>query len=430
MMRYRAIDNELFKNNRRRVARALKPGSIAVFNSNDTMPTNADGVMPFVQNSDLFYLTGIDQEETILLICPDAAEEKHREILFVRETSEEIAIWEGNKHTREDAARISGIDTVYWTSAFDKTFRPLVFDSDRIYLNTNEHLRAENIVQTRDLRFLAQCKNNYPLHRYERLSKIMHDLRCIKAGEEIDLIREACAVTDKTFRRLLRFIRPGRWEYEVEAEIYHGFLSSGSRRPSFSPIIASGANSCTLHYIENDQIMKEGDLVLMDFGAEYAGYAADVTRTVPVGGRFTDRQLAVYRAVLNVMKEAVSMLVPGNTLDAYQKEVGRRMERELIGLGLLDARETAAQDPEKPLYKKYFMHGTSHHLGLDVHDYGNRRRKFEPGMVFTCEPGIYIREEGIGIRLENDILITRDKPVDLTANIPIEPEEIQSLMNP
>lgn len=428
-MRYNPIDNQLFIENRKKIVRGLKQGSVAVFNANDTMPSNADGVLPFVQNTDLFYLTGIDQEETILLLCPDAREEKHKEILFLRETSEKIAIWEGHKHTKEEAQKISGIQTVYWTSEFDRVFRPLVLESENIYLNSNEHLRLEPLVETRDMRFLDRCRRLFPLHRYERLAPLMHHLRCIKSESEIEMIEKACRITEKTFRRLLGFIAPGRWEYEVEAEIYHEFLSSGSKGPAFQSIIASGADSCVLHYVSNSKKMEAGGLVLIDFGAEYAGWASDVTRTVPVNGRFTERQLAVYNAVLRVMRAAAALLVPGNTLEAYHKSVGKIMEKELIELGLLCADEVKNQPENAPLYKKYFMHGTSHQLGLDVHDYGSRHRPFEAGMVFTCEPGIYIREEGIGIRLENDLLITEGEPRDLTAGIPIEPDEIEALMN-
>jgi len=427
-MKYHPIDPSLFIRNRRRLANALSPGAVAVFNANDVMPTSADGIRSFVQNTDLFYLCGIDQEETILLLCPQAEEQKHREILFLKETNPEIITWEGRKLTKAEATALSGVQTVYWLAEFERVFRPLVFAADRIYLNTNEHLRADVTVQTRDQRFLEWCRAAFPLHRYRRLAPIMQDLRVVKAPGEVELIRQACQISEKAFRRLLAFIRPGVWEYEIEAEMLHEFLKNRARRPAFAPIVASGADSCVLHYTQNDKQCRDGDLVLMDFGAEYANYASDLARTVPVNGRFTPRQRAVYDAVLRIQRAAIDRLRPGNTLEAYQREVGEVAEKEMIGLGLLDAQAVAAQPADAPLYKTYFMHGTSHHMGLDVHDVGNRLRKFEAGMVLTCEPGIYIREEGLGVRIENDILITTDEPVDLTASIPVEAAEIEALM--
>ncbi len=428
-MKYLPIDADLFVQNRRRFVEQLKPNSIAVFNSNDIMPTSADGTHAFIQQTDLFYLSGIDQEESTLVICPDAKEEKHREILFLKETNEQIALWEGQKYTKDEATAVSGIKTVYWNHEFNNIFKPSVFQSESIYLNTNEHLRADDSVDTRDKRFLRWCRSAFPLHHYRRTAPIMQDLRTIKSPLEVDLIKTACNITDKAFRRLLGFIEPGVWEFEIEAEICHEFLRNRSRGPAFETIIASGVDSCTLHYVKNDKQCREGDLVLMDFGAEYANYAGDVTRTVPVSGRFSKRQKEVYNAVLNVQKTAIRMLTPGETLDEYTREVGKVMETELIGLGLLDAEEVKKQSEDQPLYKKYFPHGTSHHLGLDVHDYGDRYRKFEPGMVLTCEPGIYIKDETIGVRIENNILITEDEPVDLTEAIPREADEIEDLMN-
>lgn len=428
-MKYLAIDTDLFIQNRKRFVEQLQPNSIAVFNSNDIMPTSADGTHSFIQQTDLFYLSGIDQEESTLVICPDAKEKKHREILFLKETSEQIALWEGQKYTKDDAGAVSGIKTVYWNQEFNTIFRALVFQSESIYLNTNEHLRADVSVQTRDRRFLRWCRNAFPLHHYQRLAPIMRDLRTIKLPLEVDLIKTACNITDQAFRRLLGFLKPGVWEFEIEAEICHEFLRNRSRGPAFETIVASGADSCTLHYVRNDKQCREGDLVLMDFGAEYANYAADVTRTVPVNGRFSKRQKEVYNAVLNVHKAAIRILTPGKTLDEYTREVGKVMETELIGLGLLDAGAVKKQAEDQPLYKKYFPHGTSHHLGLDVHDYGDKYRKFEPGMVLTCEPGIYIKDEAIGVRIENNILITEDDPVDLTGTIPRETDEIEDLMN-
>ena len=428
-MRYSPIDNRLFIENRQKFAAKLKPNSIAVLNSSDIMPTSADGIRSFIQNTDIFYLSGTDQEESILVIFPDAGEEKHKEVLFVKETDEKITVWEGPKYSKEEATAISGIQTVYWTGEFEKVFRRLVFEADRIYLNSNEHLRADVTVETSDARFLKWCKKLYPLHKYERLAPIMHELRAVKSDIEIDLIKRACKITENTFRRLLGFIRPGVWEFEIEAEIYHEFLTNRSRGPAYIPVIASGSNACILHYVQNNRQCKDGDLLLIDFGAEYANYSSDLTRTVPVNGKFTRRQKEVYNAVLRVQKAAIQLLRSGNALEEYNKEVGHLMENELIGLGVLDAEKVKNQNQDSPLYKKYFMHGTSHHLGLDVHDFGNKYRKFEEGMVFTCEPGIYIKEESVGIRLENDILLSKDGPVDLTGDIPIETEEIEDLMN-
>lgn len=427
-MKYAPVDKNLFINNRSRLVGKLKPKSIAVFNSNDIMPISADAAHPFVQHPDFFYLTGIDQEESLLLIFPDAEEEKHREILFIKETSDKIAIWEGEKYSKEQAVEISGIRTIHWTSEFNNLFRTLILECDRIYLNTNEHSRADITVETREMRFLKWCKTSYPLHKYKRLAPIMHELRPIKSDIEIRLIQEACNITNKTFQRLLTFIKPGVWEFEIEAEITHEFLTNRSNGPAYPSVIASGKNACVLHYVKNDQQCKTGEILLMDFGAEYAHYASDVTRTVPVKGTFTKRQKDVYNAVHRIQKAAIKMLLPGNTLEEYNKAIGNIVQEELIKLGLLNAEAVIKQQADKPLYKKYFMHGTSHYLGLDVHDYGDKYRKFEPGMVFTCEPGIYIREESIGIRLENNILITKDGPIDLTKDIPIEADEIEKLM--
>jgi len=427
-MRYDPVDPQLFIENRRRLVAQLKRKSLAVFNSNDVVPTSADGVHPFVQQTDFFYLSGIDQEESTLVLFPDAREEKHREVLFLRETNEQISLWEGKKYSKEEAAAMSGVKTVFWNSEFESVLRGLVFQADRIYLNSNEHLRAAAVVETRDTRFGKWCREAFPLHRYDRLAPILHHLRATKSAIEIDLIRQAVDITGRAFRRLLGFIRRGVWEYEIEAEVWHEFLRRRSRGPAFQTIVASGLDACTLHYVQNDKQCRDGDLVLIDFGAEYAHYAGDLTRTVPVNGRFAPRQRAVYDAVLRVQKAAIQMLRTGSTLSAYNDAVGRVVEDELIELGLLDPAAVQSQPKDKPLYKKYFPHGVSHHLGLDVHDYGDRFRPFEAGMVFTCEPGIYIREEGIGVRIENDILITDQGPVDLTADIPREADEIEALM--
>lgn len=428
-MRYSPAENKLFEGNRKKFTKQLKPNAISIFNSNDVMPTSADGTVPFIQQTDLFYLSGIDQEESILLIFPDAKEKKNREILFIKETNKEISIWEGHKYTKEEARELSGIQTVLWLTHFNDVFRSLVIQSEIIYLNSNEHLRAKNEVETRDLRFANFCKSKFPLHKYERSQPILHSIRAIKSHLEIDQLKKAISITEKGFKRVLKFIEPGVMEYEIEAELIHEFISNRSRRFAFQPIIACGFSACVLHYIENKGQCKDGELVLMDIGAEYANYNADLTRCVPVNGRFTDRQRSVYNAVLRVQKEAMAMLAPGNNIPEYHKEVGKIMENELVGLGLIGKTEIKNQDPNHPAYKKYFMHGTSHHLGLDVHDYGYPQMKMETGMVFTVEPGIYIREENLGIRLENDVVISNDGVIDLMIDIPIESEEIEDIMN-
>ncbi len=427
--KYLPIDATLFIENRKKFHKELHSNAIAVFNSNDIMPTNADGTMPFRQNNDLFYLCGIDQEETILLIFPDAKEKENREVLFLKETSEEIAIWEGHKYTKAQATQASGIKTVYWLTDFQRVFNMLMADAENVYLGTNEHLRATIDVETREARFLKFCKEKYPLHTYKRLAPIMTYLRAIKSDLEVEQIQTACNITEKGFRRLLGFVKPDVWEYEIEAELSHEFLRNRSRGFAYTPIIASGANACVLHYIANNQQCKKGEVILLDVAAEYANYASDLTRCLPVSGKFTKRQKDVYNAVLRVMKGATALLKVGNIIVDYHKEVGEMMTKELIDLKLLKLFEVENEDKKMPAYKKYFMHGTSHHLGLDVHDVGDRNRKFEAGMVFTCEPGIYIREEKLGIRLENDILITKKGNKDLMKHIPLEAEEIEDLMN-
>ena len=428
-MRHEPISQELFVKNRENLVNRLLPKSVAVLNSNDIMPTNADGTMRLIQNSDLFYLSGIDQEETILVLFPDFPNEAYREMLFVKETNEMIEVWEGHKYTKEEATTASGIANVYWLSAFDGIFNTLMAEAEHVYLNTNEHIRASVRVETRDARFIAFCQEHYPLHRYERLAPLMHQLRAIKSEPEIAMQQHACDITEQAFRRVLKFVKPGVMEYEIEAEYLHEFVRSGSRGFAYEPIVASGANACVLHYLDNHAECQAGEVLMMDVGAEYGRYYADMSRSIPVSGRFTERQKAVYEAVLRVQRAAMDLLRPGNTIKEYHQEVGKRMESELIGLGLLDAHEVKQQDEKKPLYKKYFMHGTSHHLGLDVHDVGNVYRPFETGMVFTVEPGIYIREEALGIRLENNVVITDDGVQDLMRNIPIEAEEIEDLMN-
>lgn len=428
-MRYLPIDHTLFVENRKRLASSLKSGGLAILQSNDIMPTNADGTMGFKQSTDLFYLSGIDQEETILLVFPTHPDVRFREVLFVRETNEHIAIWEGEKLTKQQAREVSGIQTVYWTNEFETIFRQIVFEAEYIYLNTNEHTRNDSVVQTRDARYIASFREKYPLHKLERLAPIMHHLRAIKQPQEVALMATACGLTKMGFERLLKFVKPGVTEYEIEAELLHEFIRNRSKGFAYQPIIASGKNACVLHYIENNKVCQDGDVLLLDVAAEYANYNSDLTRSIPVNGRFTPRQRQVYDAVLRVFREAEQLLVTGNVWDEYHTEIGKIMESELKGLGLIDDHDIAHQNPDWPAYKKYFPHGTSHFLGLDVHDVGNKYRRFEPGMVFTIEPGIYIREEGLGIRLENNFLITPTGNQDLMADIPLEADHIETLMN-
>ncbi|MBK1882396.1 aminopeptidase P N-terminal domain-containing protein [Luteolibacter pohnpeiensis] len=427
-MRHEPIDPAFFVRTREKLRSLLKPNSMVIVHSNDVYPMNADAMMPFKQQNDLYYLTGVAQEETVLVLVPDTFEEKDREILFVKETSELIAIWEGDKLTKQQASDATGIRRVEWVDTFDAVFHRLAPQVENIYLTTNEHLRASSMVETRNDRFIKTCQQRFPLHRYERLAPLMHQLRVIKDPVEIEIMQKACNITEAGFRRLLSFIKPGVGEWEIEAELLHEFIRSGSRGFAYTPIIGSGANACVLHYIENHHVCKDGDLVLLDVAAEYAGWNSDLTRTLPVNGRFTKRQRDVYDAVLRVKRGANQLLRPGLYPSEYQKQVMELMEKELIDLKLIDAAEAKEQGPDKPLVRKYFMHGTSHPIGLDVHDVAPPNEKFAVGMVQTIEPGIYIREEGIGIRLENDVLIGEDRNIDLMASIPIEAEEIEELM--
>ena len=428
-MKYLPIKNQLFIENRVQFVNKIEANALAIFNSNDVMPTNADGTMPFRQNNDLFWLSGVDQEESILAISPNHPDENMREVLFLKETNEHIAIWEGAKLTKDDALRTSGVRTVFWLNELDSRLDELISRSDAIYLNGNIHSRSASKVQTRDDRFRLMIGEKFSNKVIKEAAPIMHELRSIKSAVEIELIQQACDITEKGLRRILPIIKPGIMEYQIEAELIHEFLSNRSHGFAYQPIIGSGIDSCVLHYTDNNKECKGNDILLMDFGAEYANYASDLTRTVPVNGRFTNRQKAVYNSVLHVMKEASKMLAPGTMFKDYNKEVGRIMELELIKLRLLDKHDVQKQDIAKPLYKQYFMHGTSHYLGLDVHDVGNMEWAMQEGMIFTCEPGIYILEEELGVRLENDILVTENGPDDLMKNIPIEAEEKEELMN-
>ncbi len=428
-MKYTAIDKNLFVENRKKFRTHLQQQSIAIFHSNDEMPRSGDTNFQFRQQPDLFWLSGIDQEQSILVIAPDHPMPEYREILFLRKTNEHIAIWEGHKYTKDEARETSGIQSIFWVEEFKNILPILMHHSANVYINLNENDRFSTEVIYRDERYANELKSKYPNHTYERSGPIMAKLRSIKSETEVKLIRQACDITDKAFRRVLQMTRPGIMEYEIEAEIIRTFIANRANGHAYYPIIASGPSACVLHYNDNNKACNDGEVILLDFGAEYANYAADLTRCIPINGKFTTRQRNVYNAVLRVMRAATKMLVVGNTIPKYHEEVGLVMEQELIGLGLLNKEEVAKQDPKQPLYKKYFMHGTSHFLGLDVHDIGNRYLPMQAGMIFTCEPGIYIPEEGLGIRLENDILITEKGPVDLMEKIPIEADEIEELMS-
>jgi len=428
-MRYKKINNRLYINNRKNYLKRVNSNSISIFVSNDSMPTNADETLPFVQDTNLLYLTGIDQEDTFLILAPNFPDESMREILFIKETSEEISIWEGNKFTKDEAKKISGIHNVMWNDQFEKVLPLIVAESDEVYLDKNEHIRSVSQVETAQDRFLKNFKLKFKSCSIKRSYPILSDLRMIKNDIEVEMIKHACDITEKGFRRVLNFINPKVWEYEIEAEFIHEFIRNNSKGFAYQPIIATGINACSLHYNENTSQCNKGELILMDVAAEYANYKSDMTRTVPVDGRFTKRQLEIYNAVLNVKNEATNLLRPGITINEYHKEVGKIMESELIRIKLLDKKDVKNQDPKNPLFRKYFMHGTSHHLGLDVHDVGNFHIDLNPGNVFTVEPGIYIRDENIGVRIEDNILVGENENINLMKNIPILTEEIENLMN-
>jgi Xaa-Pro aminopeptidase len=429
-MKYLAIDSKLFIKNRKKFTDKLKSNSLAIFNSNDIYPVSADSTLPFAQHRDIFYLSGVDQEESILVLFPDAPKPEHREMLFVKETNEHIAVWEGEKLSKDAAFKVSGIKSVYWLQDFQGVLAEIMTQTENVYINTNEHYRAAIATETREARFIKQLKQDFPAHTYLRSQPILQRIRSIKESEEIALIQEACDITEKGFRRILGFVKPEVTEYEIEAEFIHEFIRNRANGFAYTPIVASGYNACVLHYIENNQVCKAGDVILLDVGASYANYASDMTRCVPVSGKFTDRQKAVYNAVLRVKDAAAAMLVPGALWADYQAKVGKIMEKELIGLGLITEEDIKKEDSKWPAYKKYFMHGTSHHMGLDTHDYGVLTEPMQAGMVFTVEPGIYIPEENLGIRLEDDYVIQKQgAPINLMKNIPITVEEIEALMN-
>ena len=429
-MKYDLIDRQLFIKNRKNFTKYMRPSSLAVFNSNDIYPVSADSTLPFAQQRDIFYLSGVDQEESILVLFPDCPKAKHREILFLKETNAHIAVWEGEKLTKDKAFETSGIKTVYWLQDLEKVLFELMTQCDTVYINTNEHYRASVETETREDRFTKWLKAKYPAHSVAKSNPILQRLRSVKDQIELDIMQHACNITEKGFRRILDFVKPGVWEYNIEAEFMHEFLNNRSKGFAYTPIIASGNNANVLHYIENNQQCKAGDLILLDVGAEYANYSSDMSRTIPVSGTFTDRQKQVYNAVNRVKNEATKLLVPGALWEDYHVEVGKLMTSELLGLGLLDKADVQNENPDWPAYKTYFMHGTSHHIGLDTHDYGLLHEPMQANMVFTVEPGIYIPDEGFGIRLEDDVVIQESgEPFNLMRNIPIEAEEIEALMH-
>jgi Xaa-Pro aminopeptidase len=426
-MRYAPIEPKLFVQNRERLKKLMLKNSLAVVNANDVLPTNADGTLALQANADLFYLAGIEQEETILLLYPEADDEKLREILFLREPTEHRETWEGHKLTQEEARRRTGIRNIQWLPEFPRLFHRLMCECEHVYLNANEHKRAVVEVETREARFVADCRRRYPLHSYQRLARLLHGLRVVKSEPELERIKTACELTGRGFRRVARFVKPGVTETEVEAEFAHEFIR---RRGGFAylPIIATGANACALHYLDNSALCRPGQLLLLDVAAAYANYHSDLTRTLPVNGRFTRRQKQIYNAVLRVFRQSAQGLVPGKRHKDWQQEAEQLIEKELVDLGLLNRREIKRQDPDHPAFKKYFMHGVGHPIGLDVHDVGFTTEPMQPGWVMTCEPAIYVKEEGMAVRLENTILVTENGPVDLMAHIPLEAEEIEALM--
>ena len=429
-MKYQRLDSSLYINNRKKFVSRMESKTLAVFNSNDTFPTGADSTMPFEQHRDILFLSGVDQEESILVLFPDSFNPKHREVLFLKETSELIAIWEGAKLDKKQAHDVSGIQTVYWLTDFPVIFKQMMAEADGIYLNTNEHLRASTEVETREDRFIKKVKLDYPAHKTHKSAPFLHKIRSVKDPIEIDAMQKACDITKAGVNRLLKFIKPGVWEHHLEAELLHEFLMHSSKGFAYTPIVASGKSACVLHYIENNKECKDGDVILLDVGAEYANYASDLTRSIPVNGKFTIRQKEVYNAVLHVKNEAEKLLVPGTIMGEYHKEVGSLMEEQLVKLGLISMDDIKNQDPDWPAYKKYFMHGTSHFIGLDTHDVGLWTEPIEAGMVFTCEPGIYIPEENLGIRLEDDLVVQKSGgPFNLMGDIPLEADEIESIMN-
>lgn len=428
-MKYKVIKPKLFQKNRNNFITHLKNNSIAIFQSNDEFPKSGDQAFNFKQNADLFYLSGIDQEQTILLLFPECPNPVYREVLFLRKTNDLIKVWEGHKYTKEEAFETSGIQKICWIDEFESVLQSIIHYAENIYFNSNENDRYTHVVPYRDIRFANDIKSKYPFHNYFRSAPILRELRAIKSEDEIELTQTACNITTKAFNRVLKFTKPGVMEYEIEAEIIHEFIRNKATGHAYSPIIASGINATVLHYVENNQPCKDGDLILMDFGAEYGNYNADLSRTIPANGRFTARQKDVYNSVLHVFKETKKILRPGLSSVEYHEQVGEIMTEQLVDLKLISLEDVKNQNPEWPAYKKYFMHGTSHHLGLDVHDFANKFTPYAIGNILTIEPGIYIPEENLGVRIENDVLITNDGLYDFMSNTPIEIEEIEDIMN-
>ena len=427
-MRHKPIKSKLFVQNRKRISDLMASRALAVVNANDVLPTNADGTLPMQPNADLFFLTGIEQEESILVLFPEAADEKHREILFVRQPNEHLQIWEGYKHTKADVRKISGIKNVQWLTEFPVLFRSLMCESESAYLNSNEYKRANVEMETRDVRFIRQCQSDFPLHQYRRLAPLLHELRVVKTDLEIELLKEAVSITARGFRRTLRFVKPGVMEYEVEAELAREFIKRRGKF-AYTPIVASGKNNCVLHYLQNDQVCKKGQLLLMDVASSYANYNADLTRTIPISGKFSRRQKKVYNAVLRVLRQSIVGATVGKLHKDWTRESQMHMNEELLKLGLLKKSQIKKQDLDNPACRKYFMHGLGHPLGLDVHDVGDNNQPFAAGTVLTVEPGIYLPDEGFGVRLEDDIVVTESGPVNLMAKVPIEAGEIEEIMN-
>lgn len=427
-MKYLPLNPQLFVQNRQRFMERMLPGSIAIFNSNDEMPSNGDALYRFKQNADLFWLSGIDQEDTMVILFPDNPDPKYREVLVLVRPNELKEKWDGKRLRKEEAQTISGMSTIVWLDSLDALLQTWIHLADHIYLNTNENDRKSSLVPTRDYRYAEAMRQRYPLHSYQRAARLMKALRAVKTPLEVEVMQKAIDITGQTFRRLLKFIRPGVMEYELHAEILHEFLCNRATGEAYGSIIASGDRARTLHYVRNDQECKDGELVLMDFGAEYGNYCADLTRTVPVNGKFTPRQRQVYDACLHLHNYAKSLLKPGISIVDYTEKVGEEAGRTFVKIGLLNETDIQNQDPEHPAYRKYLYHGISHHLGIDVHDLGTRTGPLEPGMVLTVEPGIYIEEEQMGIRIENNVWITENGHVDLMKNIPIRADEIEALM--
>ena len=428
-MKYLPLDSKIFIQNRKRFVSKMQKNSIAIFVSNDEFPSNGDALHGFVQNSDLYWLSGIEQEATMVILFPDNPDPKYREVLVLTRPQELKEIWDGKRLRANEATAISGMPTIVWEDVLDGMLQQWIHLADAIYLDSNENDRKNNLVRSAEYRFIDEMKSRYPLHQYLRAAKILKDLRGIKTKEEIVVIQKSIDITEVAFKRLLQFIKPGVFEYEIEAEIYHSFLSQRATGVAYHSIIASGDNARTLHYVSNNNECKDGELILMDFGAAYGGYNADLTRTVPVNGKFTKRQKEVYNACLHLHDYAKSILKPGISILKYTDKVGEEATKQFLKIGLLNKTDIKNEDNNNPAYRKYLYHGISHHLGIDVHDLGTRTAPIEAGMVFTVEPGIYIPEEGFAVRIENDIVVQENGYLDLMRNIPIEAEEIESLMN-